>query len=52
MEIVIIWKHIEIIYIILPVEMKYNARELERKTVMAYYTNILKIDTLEIYYIE
>ena len=36
MGIVIIWKHIEIIYIILPVELKYGVRDLERETVMAY----------------
>ena len=46
MGIVIIRKHIEIIYIILPVDMKYGVRELGRETVMTYYANILKIDTL------
>ena len=29
--------------------MKYGVRELERETVMAYYANILKIDTLYIF---
>ena len=29
-------KHIEIIYIILPVDIKYDVRELERETVMTY----------------
>ena len=32
-----------------PVDMKYGVRELERETVMAYQTNILKIDTLKIF---